>query len=312
MFEVNVSFPDPEEPKQENTYTLDSILEDGCFMNRTDLEKMLERLRTKKNLILQGPPGTGKTWLSKKISYALMGEKDNSKVRAVQFHPNLSYEDFVRGLRPSSGGNFDLADGPLMEMINTAKKDSDNRYVLVIEEINRGNPAQIFGEMLTLLEADKRNAQEALELCYRRFEDESVYVPENLYVIGTMNIADRSIAMVDLALRRRFAFINLKPIFNSTWRQWVKNHSNLNDDVLIEVAKRIKNLNEKISTDSGLGSQFCIGHSYVTPRENSEIHDGTKWFRHVVETEIQPLLEEYWFEKPEEAQKESEKLVEGL
>lgn len=218
----------------------------------------------------------------------------------------------LRGLRPSSGGNFDLADGPLMEMINTAKNDPDARYVLVIEEINRGNPAQIFGEMLTLLEADKRNPQEALELCYRRFEDECVYVPENLYIIGTMNIADRSIAMVDLALRRRFAFINLKPTFNTTWREWVKNHSNLNDDVLIEVEKRIKNLNEEISSDPGLGSQFCIGHSYVTPRENSEIHEGVLWFQRVVETEIQPLLEEYWFENPEKAQKESEKLVEGL
>lgn len=309
---VGGSSSDPKGPKEKKLYTLDSILEDGCFMNRADLEKMLERLRTKKNLILQGPPGTGKTWLSKKISYALIGEKDDSKVRAVQFHPNLSYEDFVRGLRPSSGGNFDLTDGPLMEMINTAKNDPDARYVLVIEEINRGNPAQIFGEMLTLLEADKRNPQEALELCYRRFEDECVYVPENLYIIGTMNIADRSIAMVDLALRRRFAFINLKPTFNTTWREWVKNHSNLNDDVLIEVEKRIKNLNEEISSDPGLGSQFCIGHSYVTPRENSEIHEGVLWFQRVVETEIQPLLEEYWFENPEKAQKESEKLVEGL
>jgi 5-methylcytosine-specific restriction protein B len=182
-------------------YSIDDILDDGCFIEQGQLENLLERLRTKKNIILQGPPGTGKTWLAKRLAFALVGQKnDNGKIRAVQFHPNLSYEDFVRGWRPSGDGKLSLVDGPFLEMVKAASKEPTVRYVVVIEEINRGNPAQIFGEMLTLLEADKRTPSEALELCYRRSDGERVFIPDKLYVIGTMNIADRSIALVDLAL----------------------------------------------------------------------------------------------------------------
>ena len=143
-------------------YSVDDILTDGCFVAREKLEKILERLRTKKNLILQGPPGTGKTWLAKRVAFALMGQRDDSKVRPVQFHPNLSYEDFIRGWRPAGDGKLTLEDGPFVEMVNAAAKDATSRYVVVIEEINRGNPAQIFGEMLTLLEVDKRTPNEAI------------------------------------------------------------------------------------------------------------------------------------------------------
>ena len=182
------------------------------------LEEILEHFQLKKNLILQGPPGTGKTWLARKLAFALIGNKDQDKVQAVQFHPNLSYEDFVRGWRPSGDGKLDLVDGPFMEMINVARNDLDSDYVIVIEEINRGNPAQVFGEMLTLLETDKRKESEALALSYRKTKGERVYIPENVYVIGTMNIADRSLALVDLAFRRRFAFEELEPIFGPPWR----------------------------------------------------------------------------------------------
>jgi 5-methylcytosine-specific restriction protein B len=188
------------------SYAVDDIVREGCFLERREIEGLLERLRTKKNLILQGPPGTGKTWIARRLAFALMGQRDDSKVHAVQFHPNLSYEDFVRGWRPTGDGKLSLADGIFMEAIKAASKDASSKFVVVIEEINRGNPAQIFGELLTLLEAGKRTPSEALELCYPDSDGirRPVHVPENLYVIGTMNIADRSLALVDLALRRRF------------------------------------------------------------------------------------------------------------
>jgi 5-methylcytosine-specific restriction protein B len=294
-------------------YSINDILADGCFIERPRLEKLLESLRTKKNIILQGPPGTGKTWLAKRLAFVLVGQRnDNSKMKAVQFHPNLSYEDFVRGWRPGGDGKLSLIDGPFLEMIKSASKDPTARYVVVIEEINRGNPAQIFGEMLTLLEADKRTPSEALELCYRRVDGERVFIPDNLYVIGTMNIADRSIALVDLALRRRFAFIDLEPKLGKVWNDWVHKQCGIDSATLTEIEKRIIALNEDISSDNTLGRQFRIGHSYVTPPVGMPITNAHEWFRQVVETEIGPLLAEYWFDNQEKAQKAQQRLLEGF
>lgn len=294
------------------SYSLDNIIADGCFLSQTRLEQILERLRTKKNLILQGPPGTGKTWLAKRLAFALIGQHIDNKVRAVQFHPNLSYEDFVRGWRPAGDGRLALVDGPFLEMITAAAKEPGVRHVVVIEEINRGNPAQIFGEMLTLLEADKRTPNEALELCYRRGDGEQIYIPDNLYVIGTMNIADRSLALVDLALRRRFAFIDLEPMLNGAWHNWVHTQFAITPEILVEIEKRITILNTMISADNSLGAQYCIGHSYVTPSSGSVVSDAREWFRQVVETEIGPLLDEYWFDAPDKAQKAREQLLTGF
>lgn len=293
-------------------YSLDSILKDGCFVERERLKTILERLRTKKNLILQGPPGTGKTWLAKRLAFALMGERDESKLRAVQFHPNLSYEDFIRGWRPMGEGKLTLVDGPFLEMMTSASKEPASKHVVVIEEINRGNPAQIFGEMLTLLEVDKRTPNEALELSYRRSDDERLFIPGNLYVIGTMNIADRSLALVDLALRRRFAFIDLEPALGKLWRDWVQSQCGIASEILIEIEKRIVSLNNEISADAGLGPQFRIGHSYVTPPFGIPINDAKEWFHQVVETEIGPLLDEYWFDGLEKARKAKDRLLEGF
>ena len=293
-------------------YSVDDILTDGCFIAREKLEKILERLRTKKNLILQGPPGTGKTWLAKRLAFALMGQRDDSKVRAVQFHPNLSYEDFIRGWRPVGDGKLTLVDGPFVEMMKAAAKDPTSRHVVVIEEINRGNPAQIFGEMLTLLEVDKRTPNEALELSYKRSDGERVFIPDNLYVIGTMNIADRSLALVDLALRRRFAFINLEPTLGKPWHDWVQSQCGIDSEILVEIEKRIIALNGEISADTGLGPQFRVGHSYVTPPFGVPISDAREWFRQVVDTEIGPLLDEYWFDALEKSQKARECLLEGF
>jgi len=293
-------------------YTVEDILEDGCFLDRQEVNRILDRLRAKKNLILQGPPGTGKTWLAKRLAFALMGQKDDSKVRAVQFHPNLSYEDFVRGWRPTGEGKLSLADGVFMEAIKAASKDPSSKFVVVIEEINRGNPAQIFGELLTLLEAGKRTPNEALELCYPDADGKRrpVHIPENLYVVGTMNIADRSLALVDLALRRRFAFIGLEPRLGSAWRNWVVKECNVDPALAASIEHRIAELNDQIAADTTrLGKQFRIGHSYVTPAYRLEPGDTRKWFQQVVETEIGPLLDEYWFDAPDEARKACSRLT---
>jgi 5-methylcytosine-specific restriction protein B len=293
-------------------YSLAHILADGCFLDRSILEGLLSRLRNKKNLILQGPPGTGKTWLAKRLAFALMQRRDESKVRAVQFHPNLSYEDFVRGWRPSGEGKLSLIDGIFMEMIRSALKEPTAQFVIVIEEINRGNPAQIFGEMLTLLEADKRKPAEALELSYRRFDGERVYIPDNLFVIGTMNIADRSLALVDIAFRRRFAFVDLKPQLNEAWKKWVVDKNRGDTNFVNEIEQRIKNLNETIATDPRLGTQFQIGHSYVTPIVPLQEGELRGWFKQVAETEIGPLLREYWFDDIKKAEEMTQRLIAGL
>ena len=280
-------------------------------MEERRISSMLERLQTKKNLILQGPPGTGKTWLAKKLAWALVGQKDEKKVRVVQFHPNLSYEDFVRGWRPSSGGSLDLVDGPFLEMVEAAQRDPENAYVLVVEEINRGNPAQILGEILTLLEADKRSPDNALELTYRREGEQGIYLPPNLHIVGTMNIADRSLALVDLALRRRFAFVDLLPEIGERWKAWVSEQCGFDDTILSDIQDRMLSLNETIESDSKLGRQFQVGHSYITPPSGIEIDPGI-WYRDVVESEIGPLLDEYWFDELSKAQRERERLLEGL
>ena len=294
-------------------YSVADIIEEGCFFERARIEHLLERLRIKKNVILQGPPGTGKTWLSKRLAFALIGNRDEQRVRTVQFHPNLSYEDFVRGWRPAGDGKLELADGVFMEAIRVASQDISQKFVIVIEEINRGNPAQIFGELLTLLEADKRSPRDAIELCYPDADGKrrATFIPENFYVIGTMNMADRSLALMDLALRRRFAFVTLETNLGREWREWVIEERGVDRSLTAEISRRISKLNEQISEDSRLGSHFCVGHSYVTPPHRLE-PDGTRsWFDQVVKTEIGPLLEEYWYDSPSDASRAIKQLLDG-
>ena len=299
-------------PQQIESYTVDNILTDGCFIGRERLEEILDRLAVKKNLILQGAPGTGKSWLARRLAFASIGQRDESKVRAVQFHPNLTYEDFVRGWRPDGDGKLSLLDGPFVEMIARAKSDQDSTYVFVIEEINRGNPAQIFGEMLTLIELDKRTPGEALELSYRRRDRERVFVPRNLLLIGTMNVADRSLALVDLALRRRFAFVELEPTLGRVWRDWVHTNNGIEQSVLMDIERRMNELNQFITDDLSLGPQFRVGHSYVTPPSGTQVSDARIWFRQVVETEIGPLLDEYWFDALHHSRKARAALLDGF
>ena len=294
------------ESQVEPPYTVGSIVDDGCFLDLSELNTLLNRLETKKNLVLQGPPGTGKTWLAKRLAYALIGRRDRERICSVQFHPTLSYEDFVLGWRPSASG-LELTKGIFLRAIESACTD-ENPFVVVIEEINRGNPAQIFGELITLLEADKRFEEEALELSYGTGDENTrVHVPENLYVIGTMNIADRSLALVDLALRRRFAFATLKPRIGGAWHRWVTEQLGIDTDAADDIQRRMAALNEAIT--KSLGEQFCVGHSYVTPADRLDPDYVNGWFRDVVETELAPLLEEYWFDNPDRARQERDHLL---
>jgi 5-methylcytosine-specific restriction protein B len=289
-------------------------MSDGCFLPRSELERILRRLRDKKNLILQGPPGTGKTWLAKRLGMALVGHLvQEPQLRSVQFHPNLSYEDFVRGWRPNANEGLALHEGVFMQMVKGALDNPSQTHVLVIEEINRGNPAQIFGELLTLLEAGKRTPRDAMQLCYPDPDGvhRPVHVPVNFFVIGTMNIADRSLALVDMAFRRRFAFIDLEPCLGVAWRKWVIREMQLDTAAADTIQQRLEQLNSTIASDSRLGKAFRIGHSYVTPSQSLEDRSSRDWFAEVVATELRPLLHEYWFDAPDVADREADRLLEG-
>ena len=239
-------------------------------------------------------------------------QKDESKVRAVQFHPNLSYEDFVRGWRPNADGKLSIVDGVFLRRSRPRARPRRRSFVVVIEEINRGNPAQIFGELLTLLEAGKRTPSEALELCYPDEDGKRrpVHIPEPL-IVGTMNIADRSLALVDLALRRRFAFVDLEPRLGKTWRDWVVAERAVDPSLAADIEQRIHALNE---TDrGGRAPRQAVPDRTQLRYATVRLERGATqaWFRQVVETDIGPLLAEYWFDAPAEAQKAVERLTQG-
>lgn len=284
-------------------YTLDSIREDGCFVPMFELQTMLERLKSRKNIILQGPPGTGKTWLARRLAWALCEERLSESVVVLQFHPSLSYEDFVRGFRPTSGKGLELVDGPFLDLCERARSDADTDYVMVIEEINRGTPSQIFGELLTLLESDKRSLEYGMRLAYPRPDEDNFFIPQNVHVIGTMNVADRSLAMVDMALRRRFAFLDLEPRLEDEWVEFVSGRG-FDRERLETYGARLRRLNQQISDDTALGRHYCVGHSFFTPASTPSAIGLTteEWWRRVVKTDIAPLLEEYWFDRPSVAE----------
>ena len=261
---------------------------DSVYMDDDSYNTLVSLVKSKKNIILQGAPGVGKTFAAKRLAYSMMGVKDPNRVMMVQFHQSYSYEDFIMGFRPSENG-FKLKHGVFYEFCKRAEVDSDNDYFFIIDEINRGNLSKIFGELFMLLESDKRGV--ALQLLYA---DEKFSIPENLYIIGMMNTADRSLAMLDYALRRRFAFFNLKPAFESDgFKSYQKSINNDKFDKLIEC---IKQLNLAIKSDESLGSGFCIGHSYFCDLDKFETHEFELSLTRIVDFEIIPLLSEYWFD----------------
>ena len=247
----------------------------------------------KKNIILQGAPGVGKTFAAERLAYSLMGKKDESRVKFIQFHQNYSYEDFVIGYKPAGDG-FELKRGIFFEFCIKALNDPDNDYFFVIDEINRGNMSKIFGELLMMIESDYRG--KPVQLAYAK---DTFIVPKNLYIIGMMNTADRSLAMIDYALRRRFSFVKMEPGFETAgFKKYLKKNPIFND-----LAKKIIELNEKIANDSALGQGFCIGHSYLCNPESS--------IKSIVKYDLIPLIEEYWFDN-ESVQKQHIATLEEL
>ncbi len=271
------------------------------YMTEERFDVLMALLKNKKNIILQGAPGVGKTFTARKLAYAMMGEVDDSRIEMVQFHQNYSYEDFVMGYRPN-GADFKLTDGIFYRFCQTAGNDPDpNRaYFFIIDEINRGNMSKIFGELLMLIDKDYRGTKATLAYSGMPFS-----VPQNLYIIGMMNTADRSLAMIDYALRRRFSFYDMEPGFNS--EGFVKYQKSLANETFNELINQIKQLNKDILEDKSLGRGFQIGHSYFCGRERA----GDGWMRSVVEFDILPTLNEYWFDEPRMLSK-WEKILRGV
>lgn len=278
-------------------YSYQDALKD-LFLSEADLKSVIETAKRKKNIILQGPPGVGKTFVSKRLAYLLMGEKDPSRVEFVQFHQSYSYEDFVQGWRPNSDGGFNLKSGSFYEFCRKARSDLSRPYVFIIDEINRGNLSKIFGELLMLIESDKRGLENAIKLTYSESEADRFSVPENVFIIGLMNTADRSLAIVDYALRRRFAFFNLPPQLESAKFEAVITKAGGSVDLVKKIRARIGGLNQVIGNERrDLGPGFQVGHSYFCPV--SPIASDAEWYLNVINTEIKPLIEEYWFDSPE-------------
>ena len=266
-------------------YTKEDFL-DEVYMDEEEYNTLVELLDTKYNIILQGASGVGKTFVAKRLAYSIMGEKDTSRVSMVQFHQSYSYEDFIQGYRPVDNG-FKLEAGSFYKFCKAAEIDDERPYFFIIDEINRGNLSKIFGELMMLIENDKRG--EKMKLLYK---DEWFTVPKNVRIIGMMNTADRSLAMMDYALRRRFAFYDFAPAFsNETFRRYI---ADKNNDKLDKLIATVESLNNTISNDESLGDGFRIGHSYFCTKK--EITDG--WLKSVVEYEIIPMLKEYWFDEP--------------
>jgi len=279
-------------PAPIGTYLIADAMDD-LFMQEAFFKEMLAQLQLKQNIVLQGPPGVGKTYVAKRLAFALMGEKDPTRLDMVQFHQSYSYEDFVQGLRPDDDGKFQLRDGTFFRFCKKAA-DDDRPYVFIIDEINRGNLSRILGELMMLIESDKRGPAWAVSLTYGG-EGEDFHVPANVHIIGTMNTADRSLAMVDYALRRRFSFLTLDPAYGAEGFRDHLEGRGVPDTLIAKINGRITRLNDLIAKDTkGLGPGFRIGHSYFCPREGDEPTED--WFRRVVKYEIVPLLEEYWFD----------------
>lgn len=268
-------------------YSAEEFLEE-VYMDSDSYDTLVELIRMKKNVILQGAPGVGKTYAAKRLAYSMMGCKDQHRIMMVQFHQSYTYEDFIEGFRPSSADSgFEIKKGSFYNFCKKAADDLDNEYFFIIDEINRGNLSKIFGELFMLIENDKRG--DVLHLLY---SDEKFFIPANVYLIGMMNTADRSLAMLDYALRRRFAFFEMKPAFsNERFKSYRMNLDSVKFNHLIDCVEK---LNSVIASDDSLGDGFCIGHSYFC--NLTEVTD--KALSNIVEYEIIPLLKEYWFDEP--------------
>ncbi len=266
-------------------YTVDDFLSE-VFMDEEEYLKLKGIVLRKKNVILQGAPGVGKTFTAKRLAYSLMGMKDNSRVAMIQFHQNYTYEDFIMGYKPD-GADFKLKTGIFYDFCNKARRDPDNSYFFIIDEINRGNLSKIFGELLQLIEADYRG-----EDTFLAYNHEPFSVPDNLYIIGMMNTADRSLALIDYALRRRFSFYRMSPGFGS--KGFKEYQTGIGEELFDSFINAVVALNKAIAEDPALGDGFQIGHSYLCLGKDEEYTDD--WLHSVLEYDIIPTLQEYWFD----------------
>ena len=299
---LNELFLNEEAFEEELEQTLEKYGEteffEEVYISKDNYEILKSLLATKKNIILQGAPGVGKTFIAKRLAYSIMGNIDKDKVFVVQFHQSYSYEDFIEGFRPSKDNSFTLRKGVFYNFCMKALQDSENDYYFIIDEINRGNLSKIFGELFMLIEADKR--REELPLLY---SGDKFKVPSNVYIIGLMNTADRSLAMLDYALRRRFAFFTIKPGFSSDG--FIKYKNILNNSKFNKLIEAVELLNKEISSDESLGEGFEIGHSYFCNYKNGL--DDQK-ISNIIEFELIPLLKEYWFDEPSKVKEWAYKL----
>ncbi|WP_457586652.1 MrcB family domain-containing protein [Ensifer canadensis] len=295
-----------EQPEEHEPYTLADAM-NGLFMSQAEFERMLTICRRKKNVILQGAPGVGKTFVAKRLAYALLEARDLRRVETVQFHQSYGYEDFVQGYRPNGSGGFELRNGIFYEFCNRARKDLERPYVFLIDEINRGNLSKIFGELMLLIESDKRSAEWAASLSYEEKGQAPFFVPPNVHIIGMMNTADRSLSLVDYALRRRFGFLTLDPQFDSQPFADALSEAGVDQSIISHIIHRMRDLNEAIAQDTrNLGRGFRIGHSFFVP--TAEVSDPRGWSNLIVDTEIRPLLEEYWLDDGDKVEQACELL----
>ena len=270
-------------------YGKDDFLAEA-YMSEATYDALASVLRVKKNVILQGAPGVGKTFMAKRLAYSIMGVKDSSRVELIQFHQSYSYEDFIMGYRPNENG-FELKTGAFYDFCKRAADDGDNEYFFIIDEVNRGNLSKIFGELFMLIEPDKRGL--GMRLLY---SNERFTVPSNVYLIGTMNTADRSLALMDFALRRRFAFFELEPGFDTPgFRQYQKS---LASPVFDKLVSCVRQLNDAIASDESLGRGYRIGHSFFCGLDAEDPSLGSR-LAGIVDYELVPLLREYWFDEPD-------------
>ena len=281
-----------------DAYTKSDFL-DEVYMTEKRYENLVAVLRNKKNIILQGAPGVGKTFAARRLAWAMMGEQDDSRIEFVQFHQNYSYEDFMMGYKPVEDG-FKLKYGIFYRFCQKAANQPDKEFFLIIDEINRGNMSKIFGELLMLIEKDYRGTKATLA-----YNGLSFSVPKNLYIIGMMNTADRSLAMIDYALRRRFSFFEVEPGFDS--EGFIHYQNGLNNETLNELISKVKDLNHEIALDKSLGKGFCIGHSYFCGRDICT----DEWMHSIVDYDILPMLSEYWFDDPNKLQR-WENILQGV
>lgn len=284
-------------PCNSDEYRITDALK-GLFIDDKRFKHILQALCQQTNLILQGPPGTGKTFMAKRLASCLIGRRDSRPIEMVQFHQSYAYEDFVQGYRPTETGGFTLRNGVFYEFCERARRDEDTPHVFITDEINRGNMSRIFGELLMLIEPDKRSEEYAVPLTYSK-HGERFFVPPNVHILGMMNTADRSLAVVDYALRRRFAFKALKPEFNSPKFKKFLLEKGVDEELVERIRDRMNALNKKIREDTELGPGFEIGHSYFVPGGPEDVTD--TWYEEIIQTQIAPLLREYWFEDAEKA-----------